>query len=320
MRKIKKQDKCGIQISFAWLFAIIVGVFILLLAIYAVTRITGTSREVVGAKGAKEIGVLLNPLETGFEEARSVLMSVSADTRIHNRCDETGEFGRQTIRLSQKSFGKWSETDIDLGFSNKYIFSEADVEGRNFYLFSKQFEFPFKVSDVIYMTSASDNYCFVKAPEEIENEISELNQENLHISDEINKCSSGSVIVCFDDTIEDQKCDIKVRYSWGEVSKDDATLFFVNDALMYGAVFSDIETYECQVKRLMKRANNLALIYEEKASSLIGEGCMLDMSFSSYRSTLNNIQTSENLFTAFEEAEKIKDENEGAGGLGCELW
>jgi hypothetical protein len=315
---IKKENKRGIQISFAWLFAIIVGAFILFLAIYAVTKITDTSSEITGAKGAKEIGVLLNPLETGFEEARSVLMSVSSDTKIHNRCDETGEFGTQTIRVSQKNFGKWSETDTDVGFSNKYIFSEADVEGRSFYLFSKQFEFPFKVSDVIYMTSSSDDYCLAGAPDEIANEITELNQENLHVSDETGECSAGSIIVCFDNFIENPECDIDIRYSRGEVAKDDKTLFFVNDALMYGAVFSDAETYECQVKRLMKRASNLALLYEEKSDLLAEEGC-LDIVFSSYRAAVN-IQTSENLFTAFEEAERIKDENQRAGGSRCELW
>jgi len=315
-----KKDKRGIQISFAWLFAIIVGAFILFLAIFAVTRITDTSREVVGAKGAKEIGVLLNPLETGFEEARSVLMSVSADTKIHNRCNEIGEFGTQTIRVSQKSFGKWSETDIDVGFSNKYIFSEADVEGRNFYIFSKKFEFPFKVSDVIFITSSSDNYCFVEAPDEIANEITDLSQENLYVNNEISKCPAGSKIVCF----EQEGCDVDVRYSWGEVTKNDETLSFVNDAMMYGAIFSDAETYECQVKRLMKRAENLAILYGEKAGLLADEGCSA-ISFSSYKNALKNIQTSEDLFsedlfTAFEEAEKIGDENKRAGGARCELW
>jgi len=317
MGKIKKrQDKRGIQISFAWLFAIVVGAFILFLAIYAVTKITDTGRDVVGAKGAAEIGVLLNPLETGFEEARSTLMSVPADTRIHNRCDETGEFGRQTIRVSQKSFGKWSETDIDVGFSNKYIFSEADVEGRSFYLFSKQFEFPFKVSDVICMTSSADNYCFVKAPDKIANEIANLNQGNLNIDNKTGSCPSGSVMVCFEQT----GCDVDVSYLRGEVTKNDTTLFFVNDALMYGAIFSDTKTYECQVKRLMKRAGNLALLYDEKASFLVGEGCILNIGLSSYRAAVNNVQTSEDLLTTFEEAEKIEKGNEGASGSGCELW
>jgi hypothetical protein len=126
--------------------------------------------------------------------------------------------------------------------------------------------------------------------------------------------------VFFDDAIGDQKCGINVRYSRGEVVKDDTTLFFVNDALMYGAIFSDAKTYECQVKRLMKRASNLALLYEEKADLLVEEGCSLDISFSSYKNAVNNIQTSENLFAAFEEAERIKDENERAGGSRCELW
>ena len=60
-----------LQISFAWLFAIIIGAFILVLAIYASTKIIKTEQLSLDAKTAKEIGVLLNPLETGFETGKT---------------------------------------------------------------------------------------------------------------------------------------------------------------------------------------------------------------------------------------------------------
>ena len=90
-------------------------------------------------------------------------------------------FGKQLIRVSQKSFNKWSNTDVNNDFKNKYVFAEQAVEGKKFYLFSKPFEFPFKVTDLTYLTSSKETYCFLDAPEEIKEELSSLEQENIKI-------------------------------------------------------------------------------------------------------------------------------------------
>ena len=66
-----KSKKAFLQISFAWLFAIIVGMVILFLAIYASTKIIKTEQIALDVETAKEIGVLLNPLETGFETGKT---------------------------------------------------------------------------------------------------------------------------------------------------------------------------------------------------------------------------------------------------------
>ena len=73
-----------LQISFAWLFAIIVGGFILVLAIYTVIQIIDSENMVIDAKTGKEIGILLNPLETGFEEGKTSSFTVPVETRIFN--------------------------------------------------------------------------------------------------------------------------------------------------------------------------------------------------------------------------------------------
>ena len=121
--------------SFAWLFAIIVGAFILFLAIYAATKIVNTEQTSLDAQAAKEIGVLLNPLETGFETGKTTSLRLPSETRIYNRCNNNGVFGRQIIQISQKSFNEWSDTDVNVGFSNKHIFSEDYVEVKKFFIF-----------------------------------------------------------------------------------------------------------------------------------------------------------------------------------------
>ncbi|MEJ2267685.1 MAG: hypothetical protein P8X70_01265 [Nanoarchaeota archaeon] len=250
--------KKGLQISFSWLFAIIVGGFILFLAIYASTKLIGTEQRTMDARTGKEIGILLNPLETGLGvTAKSTFFTMPVKTRIYNKCDNYDDFGHQIIQISQKSFNKWTDTNIDISFENKYIFSEKEIEGKKFFVFSKPFEFPFKVSDLMYITSSDKRYCFIDVLEDIKEEIEELNQENLILED----CLENDVKICFGSG----DCDIKVNYAMGYVEKEGKKVYFETNALMYAAIFSEPEVYECQLKRLMKRVKELAIIYREKA-------------------------------------------------------
>ncbi len=268
--KFKSMNKkAALQISFQWLFALIVGAFILFIAIYAATKVIQTDQTSASAEASKELGILLNPLETGFESGKTNLLSVQVETRIYNTCDNFGEFGQQTIQAAQKTFNKWTETPIDARFQNKYIFSEKPVEGKNFYVFSKPFEFPFKITDLIYLTSAKENYCFVEPPVEIEEELRDLKQGNLFVED----CPENSIRVCFNNG----NCEIDVDYFSGYVEKNNELVYFETPALMYAAVFSDKYVYKCQVKRIMQRLENLALLYKDKSGFIAQQGCVAEM-------------------------------------------
>ncbi len=300
-----------LQISFAWLFAIIVGAFILFLAIYASTKLMGTEQEILDAKTGKEIGILLNPLETGFgTTAKVTSFTVPVETRIYNKCNNKGMFGRQIIQISQKSFNKWTDTNIDVGFSNKYIFSEKEIEGKKFYVFSKPFDFPFKVSDLIYMFSSLKKYCFINPPEGIKNEISDLKQKNLLLED----CPDGGIKVCFGGSSD---CDITVYNDY--VEKDGETIHFEGDALMYAAIFADPEIYECQLQRLMKRTGHLALLYENKAGFISQTaGCHTNLNqdlfgLSNFANSLDNSAYLNSI-----NVNDIKDKNEA--NWECRLW
>jgi hypothetical protein len=263
-----KNRKAQIEMSFGWIFAIVVGAAILVLAIYGVTKAVKTSSEVGQTAGAKELGVLLNPLEIGFESASSTPLKTTLETKIYNKCYTSGNFGKQGISLSEFSFNKWQAPGAEVSFENKYIFSNKTVEGKNFYVFSKPFEFPFKVADIIILTSANDKYCFDKAPLEIEDEISQINQANLAPN-----CTNktGYTKICFN---EGTGCKIiNVDYNRKIVTKGKDTFYFVGDGLMYAAIFSDKDVYDCQVQRLAKRTKELAVLYKEKALLLTQRGC-----------------------------------------------
>jgi hypothetical protein len=302
-----------LQISFAWLFAIIVGAFILFLAIYATTKVMKTGTEISDVKMAKEIGILLNPLETSFETGKSASFELPVESRIYNECNATrGMFGRQTIRVWQKSFDKWSESDVGVSFLNKYIFSDRYEEGEIFYLFSKPFGFPFKVSDVIYMSSSLKKYCFVDAPEKIENEISSLSQPNLFLEN----CPENSINVCFESGGD---CDILVSENSNYVEKNRERMYFNDDALMYAAIFSDVEVYECQLNRLMQRARSLSLLYADKINFVSRVGCNsnLKSDLLELGSRANDFESSIEIISDSRLIEEIDEKNDLAD---CKLW
>lgn len=319
MYKRGKKDKRGyLQISFKWLFAIIVGAFILFLAIYAAIKIMQIEETVIDAKTGKEIGMLLNPLEMGFESGKLSSLSMPVETRIYNRCHNIGTFGKQLIQVSQKSFNKWTQTNINVGFTNKYIFSEYPVEGKKFYVFSKPFNFPFKVADLIYIIPNEKKYCFINAPENIENEISALNIENILTED----CGEATR-VCFSPSA--RNCDISVNYDIGyieKISENSNRIYFYDDALMYAAIFSIPETYECQVKRLMKRTETLTLLYKDKANFVSRNGCNSNLnsdlvSLANLASNLYSSGSSVNLNSMIEIVNDIDYKNNIAD---CKLW
>lgn len=302
--------KKGFEISFAWLFAILVGIFILALAIYGATRMINLGRYEISTKTGKEIGILLNPLETGFETGVTTSLTLPTETRIYNECDNWGSFGRQIISVSQKSFGRWPEPADGVSFKNKYIFSGNVSEGKRFYIFSKPFEFPFKVADLIYLTPESEKYCFSDAPERIREELEDLGQENIFLKN----CPDDSIKVCF----SGKKCDIEVDYDKGKVVKE-GNVYFEGDALMYAAIFSDKDVYECQLKRLMERITQLALIYRNKAVFISQKGCTsnLNTDLLVLENSAGNWKESKDIIQIKSYVKDIEKKNEISS---CRLW
>lgn len=298
------------EASFAWIFAIIVGAIILFLAIFGVSKLIKTEQTISDVEVGKEIGILLNPLETGFESGKTNSLILPVETRIYNGCNNLGSFGRQLLLVSQKSFDRWSDTDINVGFSNKYIFSEDYVEGKTFYLFSKPFDFPFKVADLVYLSSSMKDYCFLRAPDEIERELSALDQKNIFV----NNCSTKGIRICFE---SNSNCDIIVNYDLGYIEKKSSKIYFEGDALMYATIFADKEVYECQLKRLMQRISQLALLYNDKATFVSGVGCHSNLNLLALSNSAKNLDSSLNLGSVGYLEEEIQDKNDLAE---CKLW
>jgi hypothetical protein len=316
-----KTKKAQLNISFGWIFAIVVGAVILSLAIFGVVRFVNLEKTQQSAETGKQLDTILNPLETGFETGQKVVISTSSETRIYSKCNSQNGLGNQKILTEQKTFNKFTEDGVNISLKNKYLFLENPVEGKNFYAFSKPFEFPtedsydfsFKVADLIYIFPNSKNYCFTNSPENIEEEISKLNFSNLFFS----QCPEENVKVCFSGG---NNCDIKVYYEAGYIEKNSERIYFITDSLMYAGIFSDTEEYECQVERLMNRAEQLTEIYSEKSRIEQNQGCDGDIESNLliFGNLLEGYEDSEEILSIGNYAKQLNKINSNEGD--CKLW
>jgi len=97
-------------------------------------------------------------------------------------------------------------------------------------------------------------------------------------------------------------------------------MYFEGDALMYAAVFSDKLTYECQLRRLMQRAEQLSNIYIIKSNALSIKGCdpILNPYLSNLISSASEFKDSEDIYLINNLVEDLGEKNNA--NWRCELW
>ena len=305
------RSKRGFEFSFGWIFSILIGGAVIILAIYATTQLIGSQKDITQTTLGAEFGILLNPIETTLEEAKDPGEPITfrTEARILNKCSEIGTFGEQRISLATKSgIGKeWSKFGRPARFSNKYIFSGELEEGKKFYVFAKPFSMPFTVGSLIYLWT--DEYCFVNPKDEIREEIEDLELKNINISSDVDECGDRSIKVCFDSTL---RCNIIVNDNLKSVKRGADTVFYddeFDNSLIYAAIFADPDLYECQIRRLMSRASQLAKVYEEK-NSILGCSQIIGPELRMLASDASSLGSSEGLGGISLQADTIRDGNE----------
>lgn len=316
-------DKRGIEFSFGLIFSILVGVAILGFAIYGATKLIDIGEYQGSTELAKEFTIIFNPLETGLASGKSTTASIAAETRIYNECrPDDGYFGKHLFSSSTINFKKWGEKSSEISVYNKYIFSDEMEEGKKFYFFSKPFEMPFKISEIIFFTGKK--YCFRNAPDFVKEEVTGLKLENINLDE---NCTETDVEVCFN-----QNCEISVipdcqgigcesEYDYGIIRKDGKNLAY-SGSLMYAGIFSSPEIYSCNFKRLMARVQQLALLYSDEVNFLASRGCgtAILTSLTKLRSSAESAdpESLQTLVMLMESAKELDDENRNL--VGCTVY
>jgi len=329
--KIQKNSKKGIEMSFEWIFAMLIGGIILFIAIYAVVHLLTTGHQVTNTQAADELMGYLNTYETGQGTGINDQINFASESRLlFEECEpnDNKPFGSQSFAFSDKMFGKYGTPGTPIPVYSKYIFANDSVEGKNFYIVSIPYFMGYKVSDLIMIYSGK--YCFISAPQEIQDDIENLRLNNINFSE--NKNCSG-IRVCFDNNVKD--CDIKVsglcsgcqsEYEFGTVEKYDKdgkllSTNYYSGNLMYGAIFSSNAIYECNVKRLMSKFSELGNVYLGKIKIMEIKGCSSNIQLVLAQATqsANSLQDSKGLIGLDSQVEDINKINEAASE-GCKLF
>lgn len=310
-------SKTGLEMSFSWLFSIIVGAAILGLAIYGTTSIIGTQRNVQDSELGKQIGVILTPLESGVADLKADVIKMPVLSRIYNRCREEGTFGSQELSVASSSGvgeRQWQNPGAPSQFNNKYVFSSSTIEGERFNVLSKGIDFPFSIGEMTVVWPEEEAYCFVQPSQEIEREIGNLGLKNINVTERENECPKNSTRVCFTSS----GCDIDVSVLAKSVSKKEGVVYY-DESLIYGAIFADKGIYECQVRRLMKRAAELSSLYAAKSEFVSAKGCptTLSSSLASYSKSAMALNSSIELRALSQLSSEIGRQN---GLLNCKLF
>lgn len=325
------QSKKALEMSFSFIFAMIVGAVILFLAIYGVTNLIKTSDVAHGSEVSKEISIITNPLQTSIETSREMAIDLPQDTRIKDKCypyeDPYGQFGAQGLKSAVMGVNnKYGADGVEVSVTNKYLFTPDIMEGKKLYLFSKGFDFPFKIGDIIIATSS--NYCFVLPPSGIGDEISSIKgqggMQNIEINDSKEECANNSISVCFGA----EQCDVNVEglctgcqneYDMGLVEKNNQKVYFTGN-LIYGAIFADKDIYECNVQRLMKRLNYQGVLFLYQTDIIAKQNCITGdgMDINAFAEAAGKLNSSLDLLTLRDMANNLNIKN--SQDKECALW
>jgi hypothetical protein len=262
-----EKNKRG-QFQFSWIFALIVGAVFLFLAFYFVgTTLLGQRYEETTIE-TQFLDIITDPfVYLGSMGATTYKpLTLPKEYTIITECyynNVESDLGKSIITLKQKE-----QTGLERSIYNKYFYAQSELTTKNLNALSKPFELPWRVSDVIIYWPKGQKYCFISAPTRISNEIDALEIEDIQLEDFTSGCDEDSIIVCFYST---SSCDINVKAN--SVEKDGGIVYYIDDSLMYAAIFSDKFVYNCNLKRLISRLNIQAIIYGEKAKALAGKGC-----------------------------------------------
>ena len=315
--------KKAISLSFNWIFAIIAGVFILLIALYATTRLVNNSQDIVNSESALQLLNYLNPVVSGVMSSYATKFKFNKETRIYVNCSDSTSnspvFGRETIAFSEQSgfLKKWPNPGVAVPRYNKYIFSENVMQGKEFYIFSKPFFTGFKVDDLI--TISTGKYCFIAPPTIIEEEINLLGVQNINITSTVTLCPKESVKVCFENSFaecnmtvygECSSFDCETEYDHGYIMKKGKRMYYFGN-LLYAGIFSSPEIYECNVKRLGKKVSQLASVYIGKIDIVKLKDCETIISpfLEQIRVVGGSVNSSRGIIDIYDASKSMDEEN-----------
>ncbi len=310
------------EINFVTLFAIIAGIFILVSIIYGATKISDTKAYESNTKIAKQISVFLDPLQVGFATSSKGLIDFNQNVKMKNICDNYTNAGMNKLSISTLNSKKqFSDFSVPISIYDKYIFSHEEIEDSLIYTISRKFSYPYEVSDFIILIPSNTKYCFEDAPDKIIDSLSAFNLDNMLFSN--CKDDKDFIQICAGSS----RCDVEViglcndfscssKYDFGYIRKNRDYFYYVDD-LIYPAIFSDIENYNCNLERLIYKTSLVAELYSLKSYEMYKRGCVSNIDIDSWMDKTKKMKEITDIIGYYEDSLNLKSQNKIAG---CNLW
>ncbi len=282
-------DKKGFEISFSWLFAIIAGISVFLFLTWFAVKQTDLFGNVSAQAAAEELDIAF----TGFSSSMiGTKLNFPKDIELEFKCDPTLYEERMLINGRG---GKKLKGNI--------VFSPSNMKNNEFSLWTKGWNIPFRVSNFIFLADNKHMY-----------DLQGFDLTNLNDFPDIFNTGAGGERINFiqgrDGTpSNDEKTiywlyDDKLDERYGTIYVNGAGYPYFGDAMIYAAIFSDKDNFDCLYRKSKERAKNVIKVYETKAQNM-GPGCHFNFNF-------------DNFDFSYEKIKELKESNDGLLNLGCE--
>ncbi len=276
-------NKKGVSIVFNWIFVGVVGALLLVFLISFALNLKATSEEISYSILGMKLRDMFISLSSGEEAVVLKDMPINYNDRVI--------FDGDHIKLYKKN------TNLAKTKVEEFIFS-GELKKGQFYVWSKPWEMPFKVSNFLIINSGN-GYSFSNEPR-----FFDLPSEFDVGSGKKVSFVQSSVFKCRESSSNDIEIIYEKEYGVVCYYKDNTLVKEVNflgEAMMYGAIFAnDAEAYEKNYKRAMKRLKFLAMVYREKSRN--------SLLFAEMDRFVNDL-SSNDLRKIYEDVESIRAKN-----------
>jgi hypothetical protein len=271
--------KAQVEIQFNWIFVLIAGFIILLFFISIVYKQKSSADVNLAADISEDFKAIL----TGAGlSTRTVNVIQLPDISINFECSANGDswFG-----IDQEKTGVKNRLETEA------VFAPDTIKGNEMITLALEFDAPFKIMNLLFVTSPGVRYIFVgNGLEDAYNKLpDEMNKERIQLSELANLKdlknykvklvfleSTPALPDAFKNMADNDVSAIHVLQNTvdfyskkGDYFASEGTVVVSDPILIYGAIFSqDFESCFCNIRKVYKRLGYVAEIYSSREKAL----------------------------------------------------
>lgn len=243
------EQRKGIEMTFNWIFSIIVGAIILTFFVYFAIQNT----DLFGNLSAKQVSLELDNAFSGFQTTLvETNLEFNKPIKLEFKCENITGDVKENILINDK--GKSILRD-------KIIFAPDKMEDTKFLLFTSEWKVPYKIANFIFLTSPKEQYDLENEPSDFEF-VSDSNVgRKIEFNKNSAKCTTDSEKVIINYQIDEYN----EYYGW--ICNSNGEYGFYGKAMIYAVIFS-YNFDDCLYSLMIEKLNLVSSLYGEKARIL----------------------------------------------------